>query len=193
MYHHWCVEYKKQVNWNVIYTDEQRAALKQVAIRNWKDEIDYGNFRHVYKLAESEGINKDSSKYGTVIWSNSEVTQLLDLYGLPHDSSLSVLCVELLPQITNLYEHVSNLDRREVRSSVERIQSNLVGNADSLSESNLNEEELQQFTSRRSTAAWVAYFDEKDKPLSNKLGHYRILRTSPLTEVPYICCVDCGS
>jgi hypothetical protein len=28
-------------------------------------------------------------------------------------------------------------------------------------------------------------------PLSEALGHRRILRTSPLTEVPFVCCTDC--
>jgi hypothetical protein len=28
-------------------------------------------------------------------------------------------------------------------------------------------------------------------PLSDDLGHYRILRTSPLAAVPEVCCVDC--
>ena len=29
------------------------------------------------------------------------------------------------------------------------------------------------------------------RPLSEGLGHFRILRTSPLTAVPAVCCVDC--
>jgi len=28
-------------------------------------------------------------------------------------------------------------------------------------------------------------------PVSDELGHHRILRTSPLTEVPFVCCTDC--
>ena len=28
------------------------------------------------------------------------------------------------------------------------------------------------------------------KPLSSGLGHYRILRTSPLTAVPFVCCTE---
>ncbi len=37
----------------------------------------------------------------------------------------------------------------------------------------------------------AAPVDDTVRPLSDGLGHYRILRTSPLTEVPAVCCVGC--
>lgn len=37
---------------------------------------------------------------------------------------------------------------------------------------------------------FMAYL-QQSKPLSDQLGEYRILRTSPLTEVPFVCCTNC--
>ncbi|MBM4259674.1 MAG: hypothetical protein FJ147_27730 [Deltaproteobacteria bacterium] len=105
------IEEEKEVNWFLKYDDIQRQTLKNISIRNWKDELSYGNLQHVYKLAEVDLLNKDATKYGTVVWSNSEISQFLQLYGLPEDAPLSVLVVEILPTITNIYEHISGLDK----------------------------------------------------------------------------------
>ena len=70
------------------------------------------------KLADLTTVNKDATKYGTAIWLDDEVVQLLAQYGLPADSPLSVLCVEILPHITNIYDHVSSLQREDVRNKM---------------------------------------------------------------------------
>ena len=88
--------------------------MKSISIKNWKDEVNYANFRHVFKLADTVTIAKDATKYGTTVWSNDEISQLLNLYGLPVDSPLSVLVVEILPTIKNIFEHFPGLSDRVV-------------------------------------------------------------------------------
>jgi hypothetical protein len=136
------------------YDDQQRRTLKNLTVRNFKDEVSYAKFKSIYKLAEIEKVNKDATKRGTVAWSNSEVSQLLALLGLPEDSALSVLVVEFLPVITKIVEAVSDLGKREV-----------------------NDQQLQMQRDVFSPS-----------PASEELGQRRILRTSPLTEVPFVCC-----
>ena len=101
---------------------------------------------------------------------------MLDLYGLPIDSPLSVVCVEVFGHITNAFEHMDNLQRNKD----EFIEKTAV-----VFDTNL--------------AAHVAKsFHQKDQepakqiidPLNSQLGLFRILRTSPLTEVPFICCTE---
>lgn len=174
------VEHDKKIDWNVIYTDRERLTLKKAQFANFRDEVVYNEFRHVLKLADVAKVNKDATKYGTTIWSNVEVAQLLAQYGLPHDAPLSVVCVEMLPQITNWYEHVTTLHRADARAQARRT----VG--DNLPDDQAIDERLK---SAQMAAASVDL--NEDRPLTNQLGNYRILRTSPLTEVPYVCCTTC--
>jgi len=174
------VEEERQVNWFARYDSQQRQTLKNITVRNFKDDLSYANFQHVYKLADSSTTNKDATKYGTVVWSNKEVTQLLQLYGLPEGAPLSVLVVEFLPFITNIYEHISGLGQQEVAARTR----NFVRN-----EGLPAEEELR---ARAAQFSEQQDFQQVLSPLSDRLGHHRILRTSPLTEVPFVCCVDCG-
>jgi hypothetical protein len=173
------VEHKKNVNWIEKYDETQINTLKYISINNWKDELSYGNLQHVIKLTDFSVINKDATKYGTTIWSNKEINQILNMFGLPLDISLSVLCVEMLPHITNIYDHINKLNNQKVKSNLGNVVSgeNIPNDEEIKFRSNINE--INQ-----------AFFDQT-KPLSNQLGHFRILRTSPLVEVPYICCTDC--
>jgi hypothetical protein len=168
------IEPDKQVNWLTRYDAQQRVTLKNITIRNWKDELEYANLRHIFKLADTSESNKDATKYGTVAWSNNEVEQLLTLYGLPRNSPLSVLVVEILPVITNLREHVSKAQTSKVAASLQ--------------------ERLPMVDLQLATGARIAVVSEsvtvdreQASPLSDELGHHRILRTSPLTEVPFVC------
>jgi hypothetical protein len=92
--------------------------------------------------------NRDSRRRATGRWTQSEIAAELRELGLPLDSSLSVLCVEMMPTLAAL----------------------------------------------RQPAATAAAFsgastpEEGPRPLSDALGHFRILRTSPLTPVPDVCC-----
>ena len=171
------VEHNKAVNWGAQYTAEQRNTLKRVAIKNFKDELDYGTFRHVFKLADPQTVNKDATKYGTTIWSDSEVTQLLAQYGLPPNSPLSVLCVEILPHITNIYEHMSRLHHSDVRNTMRAMVGSTQFPADGA---------IMQGLAARTVAMQSVNFNQT-RPLSDQLGQYRILRTSPLMKVPFVC------
>lgn len=147
------IEDDRQVNVFAKYDAVQRQTLKEISINNWKDELSYGKLQRVFKLAETALTNKDATKYGVTAWSNSEVAQWLALYGLPKNAPLSVLVVEILPTITNVYEHISALSK--------------------------------QATAQQVTVAASA--QQGPSPLSDALGQHRILRTSPLTEVPFVC------
>lgn len=125
-------------------------------------------------------INKDATKYGTVVWNNTDIAQLLEIYGLPDDASLSVLVVEFLPQITNIYDHISNLNDNGVYHKLAAITQ-----ITKLPDPGTVKEHMQKRD-----------YDDNSRqgpsPLSEELGRHRILRTSPLTEVPFVCCTTCG-
>lgn len=171
------VEHDKAVLWSRKYTAEERNTLKRAAIRTFKDDVAYADVRHMFKLADALTVNKDATKFGTTIWANDEVTQLLAQYGLPPESPLSVLCVEILSRITNVFEHVSALHKRDVRDRMRTM----VGSSHFPADGAITEE-----LATRAVALKSINFDE-DRPLSDQLGHHRILRTSPLTKVPYVC------
>src|SRR5439155_25742280 len=146
-------------------------------IRSSKDDLAYANLPHLFKLAAPLTVNEDATKFGTTIWSNAAVTELLAQYGLPPSSPLSVLCVEILPHITSLFEHVSALSKQNVRDKMRTM----VGSAQFPTDGVIAEE-----LATRSVALKSINFDE-DRPLNDQLGNYRILRTSPLRKVPFGC------
>lgn len=169
------VETDRNVDLLDVYTDAQLEVLRAVAFRSFEYEIDSGSVVNQLKLVDFGKKNKDATKYGTVVWTQKEVLQLLANLGLPGDSSLSVLVIETLPQITNIFEHVSELGKPRVARSAE----NLVAPA----QRGPFREAVTAFADRRPAAAQAP----THRPLSDDLGHHRILRTSPLTEVPEIC------
>jgi hypothetical protein len=130
-----------------------------------------------------KAIKKDLPVTGTCVWENTEINKLLELYGLPEDSALSIVTVEVFGNIKSLREHITNLNQRRVRENI--MESEQVRSVK-------DEEQRQQFRTAVHDAAIIndeeIFADVKIKPLSNGLGHYRILRTSPLTEVPFVCC-----
>jgi len=171
------VEHDTSVSWNAKYTLEERQLLQKASTRNFKGAISKLLPEPVFKLADLTTVNKDATKYGTAVWLDDEAVQLLQQYGLPVNSPLSVLCVEILPHITNIYDHVSSLHREEVRSRMR----GMVGG-----EQFPTDRELQRGLAMKTVAARSVNFDEP-RPLSNQLGQYRILRTSPLMKVPFVC------
>ena len=108
-------------------------------------------------------IEKDEHKTAEVSWTNKEISALLAAIGLPGDSPLSVLAVEVFGNITSIFEHIG-------------FQPSFLKD---LYKRNPQIYETMQARRQRSEGA-----------LSEQLGNYRILRTSPLTEVPFVCCVD---
>ena len=169
------VETEKDVDLLEKYSDDQLKILRSIAFDNFKYEINSANAINVLKLVDYSTTNKDATKYGTVIWSQDEILQLLANLGLPLGSPLSVLVVETLPQITNLREHVSHLDKSRVAAAA----AGLVGD----DRARFVEESFDTDGHVRMAAA---HFDTSS-PVSDELGHHRLLRTSPLTQVPEIC------
>ena len=100
---------------------------------------------------------------------------MLALLGLPNDSPLSVLVVEFLPVVTNIYEAVSGLDKQGVNASVRAGAAHPDVPSAEVAAQRLEEMQTRQDLESRS-------------PASDDLGQRRILRTSPLTEVPFVCC-----
>lgn len=169
------VETDKEVNWLTRYTDTQRLKLKQITVKNFRDDVDYAKFHHIYRLAEEEGVNQDATKYGLVVWTNDEIAQLLMLYGLPTDSHLSVVVVETLPTITKLVEHIPGLARGRTLSTLrDNMHIELHTDASALK---------QQYAQ----AEMVRDSQQGPSPVNDNLGNQRILRTSPLTPVPDVC------
>ncbi len=169
------VETEKDINVLEKYSDDQLQVLKNIAFKSFKYEINAANFSNVLQLVDFSTKNKDATKYGTVVWSNNEIIKLLDNLGLPLDSALSVLVVETLPQITNIFEHVSRLDKPRVARAARTL----------VAED--NQQEFQQGIDAAGTPSFKASMAKIQSPVSDELGHHRFLRTSPLTEVPDIC------
>ncbi len=115
--------------------------------------------------------NVDRTVRGVTRWTNPEITHLLRMLGLPEDSPLSVICVELLPALN-------------VQAQPSTTGSTFGPGFDQARE--------HVASGRAVTPAAVSQAPQPAvRPLSDALGHYRILRTSPLTEVPAICCTTC--
>ncbi len=123
--------------------------------------------------AQQIAWEKESTKQAFGKWRNMEVRKMLDLYGLPIDSPLSVVCVEVFGQITNAFEHMDDFENNR-EGFVEKtavvfdqvIASQVANNLKKVKDPQVN---------------------NTIDPLNSQLGLFRILRTSPLTEVPFIC------
>lgn len=113
-------------------------------------------------------IYKDLPKTATAVWSNKEIAELLRQLGLPEDAPLSVLTIEVFGNITSLFEHMYNLSDEQLTA---------LGSNDNL------QQIVNTLQGRRK---------KNRQALNEELGNYRILRTSPLTEVPFVCCTTCG-
>jgi hypothetical protein len=111
-------------------------------------------------------------------WDNKEVAELLYLYGLPGDSPLSIVCVEVFGQITNIAEHIN-----DIRQKKDELIESISTNYDQFLAEGMRQETFKKLDTQ---------FPNKPPtdPLNAQLGFHRILRTSPLTEVPFVCCTD---
>jgi hypothetical protein len=167
------VEKKKSVDLLEKYTDDQLQVLTSIAYKNFKYEINATSVTNVLQLVDFSTKNKDGKKYGTVAWTHNEVELLLANLGLPLGSPLSVLVVETLPQITNIFEHVSRLDNPLVASASENLVA--AGGQAGLAQGATRAMAMQTADIRTPS------------PVSDELGHHRLLRTSPLVEVPPVC------
>ena len=109
-------------------------------------------------------IFKDQVKTANTYWDNKEIAVLLIALGLPEDAPLSVLTVEVFGNITSIYEQIG-----------------------------LSLPDIKKLTANnpQAYAAIEARQLKSTRALTDALGQYRILRTSPLTEVPFVCCPTC--
>jgi hypothetical protein len=131
------------------------------------------HMQSLQQLAVEEEIVQQA--YGT--WQNKEVTDMLHLYGLPGDSNLSVVCVEVFGQVTNAFEHIDDFNQNK-GPLLQEI-------------TNTYDQALSVAVGKEIIKATNAPAKKPIDPLNSQLGLYRILRTSPLTEVPFVCCTDC--
>ncbi len=160
---------------NKLKIEKQREKIKND--KSLTEELKKYSLKQITNLYNT--LDLQAVKYSELVISNKRIEEKLALYGLPADAGLSVLCVEVFGTITNLRQHISGLNNQ-----VENLKNNFeqaFGKA--------------QGTVAESNALYaIRNADQKprdEKPLTNELGNYRILRTSPLTEVPFICCTVC--
>jgi len=176
------VAFHQSTNAYLNLTDKQVTDLKLSAIQNWNPKLTGINTKfHLFPF-DASVINKDATKYGTALWQNDEVNELLMMYGLPTDSALSVLCVEMLPTITNIYQHINEFGNE---AAADKISTRMEAFHPEI-KTQLNE--AARFSNTEMT---TMMYIQQPRPLSDQLGEYRILRTSPLVEVPFVCCTDC--
>ena len=169
------IETEKEVNIIERYTDNELEILSSIAVNNFKYEVNVANVNNVLKLVDFTTKPKDAKKFGTTVWTNNEVSQLLDIYGLPQGSPLSIVVVEILPQITNIVDHVSKLHKPVISNAIEKL----------VAQGNL--EEFRKIVNEAESLSVPKATFKRPSPVSDQLGHHRILRVSPLTEVPEIC------
>ncbi|MEK6372541.1 MAG: hypothetical protein AABO58_07565 [Acidobacteriota bacterium] len=113
--------------------------------------------------------NRDAPAHGAMRWRQDEIAPMLAELGLPQDAPLSVLCVEMMPRVEALRPRQAGgrtFSRTDIADASFQVMSGAAGH------------------------------DQPDvadgpRPLSEALGHYRILRTSPLVAVPEVCCPTC--
>ncbi len=165
------------------YNESQINLLNKVTIKAEKGISEINQSENVYELVDYAVKSKSATKYGTTAWKTKKVNQLLEQYGLPQDSPLSVIVVEILPQITNIFDHLSNLERRDVAQAAYTMMGDQ------------QKEKFGQHYSKiygqRDAGSRDVDLEQRPSPLSDRLGYHRILRVSNLVKVPDVCCTDC--
>lgn len=144
-----------------------------------------------------EQINSDAGLYAEGGWPDAQVKQLLRDLNLPADSPLSVLCVEMFPDVLSLIDIDQRRGDNTIRTSstaaarragTDQKMEEILITAIQARYGNPEETTPEMVENRRAVStASASYF----RPLSDHLGHHRILRTSPLVAVPEICCAEC--
>ncbi len=125
-----------------------------------------GRFQTKLGLQLAAFENSDSPARAAMSWTSDEILAALRSLGLPEDSPLSVITVEMMPTLQAL-----------------RLQPSSRAGSANLAES---------FVAQQTGFGDAPGGDYGEvRPLSDALGNYRILRTSPLTPVPAVCCVGC--
>jgi hypothetical protein len=187
----WCLLYAqvKQadgLDWRNILLDEIRLERKPISRHRetFGERIAKAGNKVLIRQLQLEmvqvvTVEKEAVWQGYGGWDNKEIAELLYLYGLPSDSPLSVLCVEVYGQITNIHQHIDDIrdKKQQLIDSVARHYDQVLA------------EGMRQETFKKLDSAVPATPDID--PLRSQLGFFRILRTSPLVEVPFVCCTEC--
>ena len=132
--------------------------------------------------------NSDAPKRAIAEWTNAEVTTFLKKHGLPADSHLSVLCVEMMPTADHFLVTEHDRGNFAVHNNIrgaDALLSTPPGQAINMLRRLALNLQATQTQAGQVPEEWIG------KPLSDDLGHYRILRTSTLSSIPEVCCVDC--
>ena len=122
--------------------------------------------------------NKDGIVYSLNTWTNIEIAQILSILGLPVSSSLSVICVEMMPDPSTYTDIVGNI----IDNSRSQHAAALPASIKAQTVKPLNR------AVNKGAAVAESINLNYDSPLFGGLGNFRILRTSPLTAVPFVCC-----
>ncbi|MBS1730330.1 MAG: hypothetical protein JSS67_06075 [Bacteroidetes bacterium] len=168
------------------------------------------------KTLYASTINSDATPQGLTGWLNSEVEYLLDQMGLPKDSPLSVLCVEMMPGYENFFitpgkrkqyeqayytsgdmdhSNTSNqiFDNKKTVTAQTNFKNYMGGIREGMHEmqSKIHAEYMRRYSVEGNSQQPFSYTpDEGVRPLTTDLGFHRILRTSTLMEVPEVCCTE---
>ena len=187
--------------WALLYAQVKMADdsdLRNVLLDDKKLRIPF-----VYNPAEvylNIAGSSNAAPQGVASWHDNEVENLLSLYGLPADSSLSVLCVEMMPGYENFLinqQYYANNERLlrggnvyDKTLNVNAFKQFIAAAGNAMDAMRIQIRNAQQPASEYENIRWVED-DEGPRPLTSDLGNYRILRTSLLVAVPEICCTTC--
>ncbi|WP_437912532.1 hypothetical protein WME73_36280 [Sorangium sp. So ce302] len=161
--------------WALLYAQVRQADGKDSRNILLEDRALYVAPRRIGRPTDAAGRNactgpfqnRDAPVHGVTVWKQDEIAEVLRELGLPSDAPLSVLCVEMMPTLSAMLP-------REARGQP-------------LADADLPATVRAELSGTRVDAA-SAVSDNVDRPLSDALGHHRILRTSPLTPIPEVCC-----
>ena len=184
---------ERELKWNErLFPDAREEELYKMELKHFLEPLpvptakqgDPGSFNvsEVIRGARRASF-MDISRIGYAEWHKLEVSEFLSMYGLPLDSSLSVLVVEIYGNITNIREHITNMRAQEIdfNSKVASL----------LAKEFMNKGQSSSVDTGMQNEVQALSEQQAIQPLGSGLGNFRILRTSPLTPVPYVCCTDC--
>ncbi len=128
-----------------------------------------------------DGEQADTAKRSVAEWSNAEIKSRLEHYGLPTDSRLSVLCVEMMPMHEEFLLHNQVWEQNLYYAH----------NIGEPSEAFRFLQHTEQGMQLSAALSKEVPQELMPRPLSEDIGYYRMLRSSALVGAPEICCVDC--
>ncbi len=168
---------KKEVDIFQKYNTAEINLLNTITFSQFNNSLNYAGHKNVLQLVDFSNKNEDATKYGTTAWTNNEIGQLLAMMGLPDDAPLSVIVVEILPQITNIREHITKIKSPSVAREAENL---------------VPEENVGAYRSYlKNDYLSFQNIPGRVSPVDEDLGNKRIYRTSNLTPVPEVCCTEC--